>query len=268
MASIDLHPTELAYAFAYSKTEEVIGWGREPFLPTGRDTASGAAWYAEGEERLRAAERLLGNPDTGLRFSDAMTAAILALANPGVVLLAQRKAGEGVKTLTIHAAGDTLVGLTRRSDGIFELSRYTDLTAAAGAGAGFVGATIAPLDREARVEANHQVLSKLRQLAKLGQTEKVLAAIAQLGASDTDAKSAILALTRPSVAGVLSVLYCASNRVEDAETFSVATNAHEHSWIVFPPADLAGPMVLERSSVAALAARVAVGVAARLGVSA
>lgn len=260
MATIDLHPSELAYAFSYSKTEDVIGWGAEPFLPEGDP----ADWYRQGEERLVAAGRLAGEPDEGLTFTDDMTSAVLALADPGIVLLAQRKEGDGVRTLTVHAAGDDLVGLTRRPDGTFELSRYADLTAGAGACASFVGAALPPLDSEARIETNHQVLSKLDQLADAGQVDKVVAALVKLGASDTDAKSAILALARPKASGVLSVLYCGNNQVQDAETFSVMTNAHDHTWIVFPPASLDGPMILERSSVGALTARVAVGVAARM----
>ena len=254
-----LHAAELAYAFSYSKTEDVIGWGSKPFVP-----AEGTEdWYGQGEERLRAAGRLVGKPDEGLSFTDDMTSAILALANPQIVLLAQRKEGDGVRTLTVHAAGDDFIGLTRQPDGMFELTRYAELTAGAGACASFVGAALAPLDKDVRIEANYDVLSKLNQLADAGQVDKVLAALTKLGTSEADAKSAILALARPKASGVLSVLYCGGNAVQDVETFSVMTNAHDHTWIVFPPASLDGPMILERASVGALTARVAVGVAAR-----
>ncbi len=266
MAAIEIHPSELAYAFSYTKTAEVIGWGREPFLPAGNGAGDPAGWYSEGEERLLAAGRLVGRPETGLNFTEEMTSALLALVNPGLVLLAQRKAEGGLSTLTVHAAGDAFTGLTRRTDGAFELTRYAELTAAAAACASFVGASLAPLETEARVEANHQVLEKLRELSDAGQADKVIAALVKLGARETDAKSAVLALARPSAAGVLSVLYCANNVVEDVEAFSVLTNALDHTWILFPPASLEGPMILERSSVSALAARVGVGVAARLSV--
>ncbi len=264
MAAIDLHPSELAYAFSYTKTAEVIGWGREVFLPSGPDDGHPADWYAKGEERLRAAGRLLGAPEEGLRFTDAMTSAVLALASPGIVLVAQRRAEGGVRTHTVHAAGDALVGLARRPDGTFELTRYAELTAAAAACAGFVGAALPPLETETRVEANHAIMSKLSELAGAGQTEKVAATLTKLGASEADAASAARALARPHAAGVLSVLYCGAAEIEDAETITVLTTAEGDTWILFPPASLDGPMVLERSSVAALAARVAVGVAARL----
>ncbi len=264
MASIELHPSELAYAFAYSKTADVIGWGRDPFLPSGERDGDPTTWYARGEARLLAAGRLVGTPSAGLNFTGAMASVVLALADPGIVLLAQRRAGEGVRTLTVHAAGDELAGLTRRPDGMFELTRHADLTAAAGACASFVGAALAPLAREARVEASQPVLARLKALADAGQAEKAIAALVKLGAPEPDAKSAVLALARPAAAGVLSVLYCADNRVEDAETFSAMTNARDQTWIVFPPASPDGPVVLERSSVGALTARVAVGVAARL----
>jgi hypothetical protein len=193
-----------------------------------------------------------------------MTSAILSLASPGLVLLAERRAGEGVRRLTVHAAGDDFVGLTRRPDGMFELTRYADLTAAAGACASFAGAALAPAGSEARIEAGREVLSRLDRLAGEGREDEAAAALVELGAPEADARPAVLAMTRPAAAGVLSVLYCANNEVRDAETFSVMTDAQERTWIVFPPASLDAPMVLERSSVGALAARVAVGVAARL----
>jgi hypothetical protein len=88
-------------------------------------------------------------------------------------------------------------------------------------------------------------------------------ALVLLGAEAADARSAVSSLVSPAAAGVVSVLYCRNNAVLDVETFSVMTNAQDQTWIAFPPASLEGPMVLERSSVAALASRIAVGVAAR-----
>ncbi|GMG82689.1 hypothetical protein LNKW23_19020 [Paralimibaculum aggregatum] len=264
MASIDLHPSELAYAFSYSRTEAVIGWGSAPFLPEPGADGDPADWLLDGEARLRAAGRLTGTPEAGLNFTEEMASAILALADPGLVLLAQRKEGDGMRTLTVHAAGDTFAGLLRRPDGMFELTRYADLTAAAGAGASFVGAALAPAGHESRIEANMKVLGRLKQLAGAGAADKVVAALVRLGAAEADARSAALALARPAAAGVLSVLYCAANEVGDAEPFSVMTDAEDRTWIVFPPAGPEGPVILERSSAGALAARIAVGVAARL----
>lgn len=263
MDRVDLHPSELGYAFSYSKTAEVIGWGGAPFLPAEGDDP--ARWYADGEARLLAAGRLVGTVEDGLNFTDAMARAVLALANPAVVLLAQRKAGEGMRTLTVHAAGSDLVALTRRSDGMFELTPHADLTAAAGACAGFVGAALAPPETETRIEADQRVVSRLVRLAGEGETRKVLAALVRLGATEAEAASALAALARPAAAGIVAVLYCAGNRVRDAETYSVLTTAEDRTWVVFPPAGLDGPMVLERSSAAALSARIAVAVAARLG---
>jgi len=79
-----------------------------------------------------------------------------------------------------------------------------------------------------------------------------------------DAGSAAHAFAAPAAAGVLSVLYCAGNAVQDAEPITVMIGEDDDAWIIFTPAGLDGPMVLERSSVGALAARVAVTTAARL----
>ncbi|MEO1599978.1 MAG: hypothetical protein AAFU49_05800 [Pseudomonadota bacterium] len=265
MAAIELHPSELAYAFAYMRTEEVIGWGMEPFLPPEEADASG--WLAEGEARLLAAGRLSGVPEDGLAMEEALVTAFLALADPGIVLMGQRREGEGVQTLTVHARGEAFIGLALNRDGMVEMTRYEDLTAGAGACASFTGVALAPLEDETRIEAKQAVLARLRDLAAAGEAEKVVAALMRLGAEDGAARSAHAALSDPAMAGVLSVLYCAKNTVEDAETFSVLTTAAEESWVLFAPADLEGPMILERSSVAALTARVAVRVASRFAVT-
>ncbi len=260
----DIHPSEFGYAFAFAKTEEIIGWGAEPFRPAGAGDGELADWLTEGEKRLVAAGRLVGAPETGLNFIDDIAQAILALVNPGIVLLAQRKSGSGVRTQTVHVRGDDLVGLTRHPDGTFDLTRYADLPAAAGACAAFVGAALPPLDTEARIETDREALSALRRLAGNGQADQVVTALMQMGVGEPDARSATLALASPTAAGVASVLYCRNNVVEDTESFSAMTNAQDHTWIVFAPASLNGPMILERSSVAALTARIAVGIAARL----
>lgn len=261
MASIELHACELAYAFSYAKTEEIIGWGSAPFLPAEGDDP--ASWYTQGEQRLRDAGRLVGTPQEGLNFNGAITADILALVNPSIVLMAERKDGDALRRMTVFAATDTFVGMTRRANGMFELTHYADLTAAAGACAGFVGASFDALTSEARVETTHKILSTLRKSADARPAD-VANALGKLGLSEQDAQSALHALSAPSAAGVLSVLYCASNTVQDVEAITVMTNAQDHTWLVFAPGSLEGLMILERSSVAALTARVAVGVAARL----
>jgi hypothetical protein len=264
MTSIELHPSELGYAFSYARTEGIIGWGTKPFLPPDDAGGDPGDWFRGGEARLVAAGRLVGTPEAGLNFTDEMTQAILALVNPGVVLLAQRKTGDGVRTMTVHATDDDFVGLTRRADGMFELTRYDGMTAAAGACAAYVGASLERLKAEARIEADQATLSRLKKVAGLGDTDAVVVALVGLGASEADATSAAAALAAPAAAGVVSVLYCANNAVLETETFSVLTNAEDQTWVVFAPASPTGPVILERSSTAALTARIAVGVAARL----
>ena len=48
MGSIEIHPSELAYAFAHAKVDSIIGWGDTPFLPQDGNVDE---WGAEGEER-------------------------------------------------------------------------------------------------------------------------------------------------------------------------------------------------------------------------
>lgn len=265
--AVDVHPSEFAYAFSYAKTSDVIGWGLAPFLPSPDEGTALNDWYREGEDRMVAAGRLVGTRQDGLNFTDDMTSAILALVNPGLVFLSQRKAGDGVRTLSVHAKGSTFIGLTRRPDGMFEMTRYADMIAAAGACAAFVGASLTALATEARIEADKDTLSGLKRLIGAGEADKATAKLEALGAAGADARSAILAMASPAAAGVVSVLYCRNNVVEDAETFSVMTNAQDATWIVFAPASPDGPVILERSSVAELTARVSVGVVARLGVT-
>lgn len=259
MSLVELHPSELAYAFANAKVDSIIGWGDTPFLPEDGDVSE---WATEGEDRLRAAGRLVGEPETGLNFVPAITAAILALVNPTLVLLSERRSGNRVQRLSVHAAGIHFVGLIQRGDGMFEMTSYSDLMAAAGACAGFVGATLEPLRGEARVETTQKVLSTLHGSAG-ARPDDVVGGMVRLGLSKADAESAARAFSDPASAGMLSVLYCANNAVQDADPISVMTNADQQTWTIFPPASLNGPMVLERSSVAALTARVTVSTAAR-----
>ena len=261
MTPNEMHPSEFAYAFAFAKVEDIVGWGAEPFLPPGTD---GTAWATEGAERLLAAGLLVGTPGQGLNFTEEMTSTILALVDPAIVFLAQRKAGDGMQKLTIHLAGDDLVGLTRDADGMFELTRYGDLTAAVAACATFVGASLTERDTETRIDTSLEALTGLKTRVRAGDTAGAVAALVASGAASPEATSAAHALASPVASGVLSVLYCVNNVVEMTETFSVITNADDHSWIIFAPGSLNGPMILERSSVGALTARVAVGVVARL----
>ena len=268
MTLIRMHPSELAYAFSYSKTVDVVGWGRDPFLPTAEADGDPKDWYPEGEARLSAAGRLTGTPDKGANFTDEVTSAVLALADPVLVLLAERKEGDGLRRLTVHVAKDTILGMTRSSDGMFELTRYADLTAAAAACVGFMGAAHTPIQAGTRIDTNQEALTEVHQLATTGQTDAATSNLVKLGAIEEDAASIVRAMAEPTASGVLSVLYCADNIACSAEPFSVMTNADNETWILFPPASLQGPMVLERSSVSALTARVLVGVAARLQIAA
>ncbi|MEM6373499.1 MAG: hypothetical protein AAF727_12065 [Pseudomonadota bacterium] len=262
MATIDIHPAEFAYAFAYAKVQSIIGWGDTPFLPG--DSADGAAWGAQGEALLRSAGRLVGEPETGLNFSDEMTAAIMALIDPGLVLSSERKAGEGVRRLTVHAKRSDFIGLIQRDDGMFEMTRYTDLTAGAGACAAFAGASLAPLAGAVRVDVDHKTLVTLHKSAR-SRRDDVIAALVSLGFDGAHAASATDAFADPASSGLINVFYCAGNAVKDAEPISVMTTQEGQTWTIFPPASLDGPMVLECSSVAALTARIAVMTAARLG---
>lgn len=263
MSSIDIHPSELAYAFYYAKAEDVIGWGLDPFMP--KDTASeeAAAWLTDGEALLHKAGRLVGTVEQGLNFSAETTSAVLALVDPAVVLLAERKVDNLVRRLSVHIAGPDFVGLTRRNDGMFELTRYADLTAAIGACAGFLGASLEPQKGEVRFETSLDGMTGLHKDAKAGNTDGAIAALVALGAAKPEAASAARVLAKPNAAGVLNVFYCAGNKVQDAEPYSVMTSAENETWLVFSPASIAGPIILERSSAAALTARVAVDVAAR-----
>lgn len=267
MAAIVLHPSELGYAFSYARADGIIGWGKEPFLPAGAEDGDAADWFAGGEQRMVAAGRLTGTPELGLNFTDDMTGAILALVEPGIVLLAQRKTGDGVRTQTVHARGADLVGLTHQRDGLFELTRYANLTAAAVACAGFAGAAAAPAGPDAQMQMNYETTNEVKRLIGGGRTDEAVAVLTGLGAARTAADSAVLALASPTAAGALSVLYCQNNRIEDTDTFSVLTSARGETWILFSPSGASGPVVLERSSVASLTARVTIGAAARLSVA-
>lgn len=264
MATSIIHPSELAYAMVFARAETLIGWGSDPFLPAGPGDGEPADWLAAGEARLVAAGRLTGRPEAGLNFTDDHTAAMLALVNPGLVLLAQRRAGDGVQTQTIHAGEGAIVGLVRQSDGLFEMETYEDLTAAAAASAAFLGADAGPLAERVRIETDAAKLDEVKRLAGSGQTGAAEAGLRALGAGEAAARSAVAAMAAPAAAGVLSLLYTRANAVEEAEALALLTNAAGETWVVVTPEGPEGPVILERASVAALAARVGVDVAVRL----
>ncbi|MEM7089360.1 MAG: hypothetical protein AAF496_07265, partial [Pseudomonadota bacterium] len=153
MSSNLMHPSELAYAFSFTRTQRINGWDEDSFLPAGDAGTDPVTWLTEGETRLREAGRLVDGSEAGLNFTEQTSAAVLALVDPSLVMLAERKEGEGVRKLTIHGAGTDFVGLSMREDGLFDMTQYADLTAAAGACSAFLGAALAPLDRDVRIEA-------------------------------------------------------------------------------------------------------------------
>ncbi|NOR60927.1 MAG: hypothetical protein GQ535_00340 [Rhodobacteraceae bacterium] len=268
MTTITMHPSELAYAFSYSETVDVVGWGRDPFLPTTEADGDPKTWYADGAARLSEAGRLVETPDKGLNFTDEVVSAVLTLADPALVLLAQRKEGDGLRRLTVHMAKDTVLGMTRHPDGMFELTRYADLTAATLACVGFLGAARSPVQAGTRIDSNQEALNAVHQLATKGQTDQAVASLVKLGASAQDAASIQRAMAEPATAGMLSILYCSDNVARTARPYSIMTTADDETWILFSPASLEGPMVIERSSVSALTARVLVEVATWLKISA
>ncbi|HMO71559.1 MAG TPA: hypothetical protein PKC84_07950 [Paracoccaceae bacterium] len=266
MATIDIHPSEIAYGFSYARVSDVVGWGIGPFLPPTPEDGPLDAWLIGGEDRLIAAgtSDVAGRAaDAGLHLAASLTAAILALAAPEVVLLAQRKAGKGMRKMTVHCAGDDFIGLMLRGDGMFEMTRYADLVAASGACAGFVGAGIDPQESEARVETDAAGMARVMERARSGDTGGTALMLGRMGLGAVDAQSAAQALVAPAASGVVSAMYCRMNAVVDVETYSVLTDGEDRTWVIFAPAGAEGPTILELSSASGLTARVAVGVVAR-----
>lgn len=264
MATSIIHPSELAYAMAFARAEALIGWGSDPFVPDGPGDGAPLDWLPGGEARLVAAGRLTGTPEEGLNFTDDFTSEVLALIDPGLVLLAQRRAGEGVQTMTVHVGAQALVGLVQLADGQFDMETYADLDAAAAAGAAFAGADLQPLRDRDRLETDQGALGEVRTLARSGQADAAVRALMDLGLDAAAARSAAAAIGDPAAAGVLSVLYCQGNEVEAADAVSILTNAAGETWVVVSPEGEDGPAILERASVAAIVARVTVDVAVRL----
>jgi hypothetical protein len=263
MDATRLHPAEFAYAFDKARAASIVGWDTGAFLPAATDPAP-ENWLNLGADLLRAAGRLTGTPEAGLNFTEAMSAAILALVDPGFVFLAQRKDGGTLRRMTVHARGADYVGLAQGPDRLFSLTRFAEMTAAAAACAAFAGAAVAPRGTDARVETDPAALSALAARARAGEGGALIPPLEGLGLSRRDAASVQSAISAPAAAGVLSVFYCAGGVARGSENFTVMTNAEGQSWIVFATGGPVSSAVLEASSVGALAARVAVGVAAKL----
>lgn len=263
---IALYPAELAYGFAHARAGAIIGWGKEPFLPAAGDVAKG--WLDQGVQRLRDAGRLTGSAETGANLSGDMVRIILALASPSLVLLAQRKAGAGMRQMTVHVRNQDYVGMSRRTDGLFEVSLYANLTSACAACAGFVGAPLAERPSHTRVETGPEVVDALVRASAAGPADDVVSQAMALGLSQSEAALLVTALGRPAAAGVVSALYIQGEAVADTDTYSVFTASEGNSWVLVPLGGPEAPVVIERSSLAALAARIGVAIVARLSVQA
>lgn len=262
MAAFDLHPAELAYALSYAHVSGIIGWDRAAFLPA--DGAVPGDWLQQGEAALLDAGRLTGDPETGLNFTDVMTRTLLALVDPALVLLAERHVSGGTRRLSVHAKAQDYVGLSRNAADRFDVTRYSDITGAAAACAGYLGATRAGGAARTSFEGDRETFLGIKKACGDGQTETAEAALAALGASKDEAHAAALALGAPDAAGLLSVFYCANGTAQAAETLTVFTQKDAGTWVLVQPAGPKGPMILEQSSAAALTARVSVSIAARL----
>jgi hypothetical protein len=256
------HPAELAYLFSYLRVQGILGWGAEPFTPPkGKDDA----FYGDGLARLQRNRRLVPGKQSGRhRFTDATSRLGATLADPQIVLVTHRRDKDAARQLTHHVAGTHIVELSRSADGNFEVVEYPSLAGAAGAAAAFVGATDQPVAAPVRLEANGKVFARVKDLAKQGKAPLAVPALVQLGADPATAASIVSAFGQPSASGVVSVMYCAGNVAQDVDTYAVLTNGSNESWLTFPPATADGPVVLERTSVSALAARILVGVSAKL----
>lgn len=256
------HPSELAYLLSYESVDTVIGWGPSPFAPPkgGKD-----AFYEGAIARLTKAMRLLPGKQPGrYRFSDEAKLISGALADPQIVIVTNRKERDGIHILTHHVKGETIVELSLGKDGNFHILEYPTLAGPAGAAAAFVGATANPVSAPVRIEASQKILANLKSLAKTGQSDAGVSVLKKLGADDAAARSIMEAFRASVASGVVSVMYCAGNVAHDAETYAVFTNQSGQSWVAFPPASIEGPVVLETTSVGALAGRILVAISARM----
>lgn len=256
------HPAELSYLFSYLRVQGIIGWGAEPFTPP---QGKADAFYGDGLARLQRNKRLVPGKQPGRhRFADATSKLGATLADPQIVLVTHRREKDNARQLTHHVAGTHVVELSRGAEGDFQVVEYPSLAGAAGAAAAFVGASDQPVTTPVRLEANVKVFARMKELVKQGKSQLAIPALTQLGAEPETARSIASAFGQPTASGVVSVMYCSGNVAQDADTYSVLTSGANESWLTFPPATADGPVVLERTSVSALAARILVGVSAKL----
>ena len=257
-----LHPSELAYVFSYMRVGGIVGWGSALFTPP---PGGADAFYRDGLARLRRAGRVLPGKQPGrFRIDEAVSRIAATLSEPQIVLVAQRRDGDGVRLLTEHVAGAHVVEMSMRADGRFAVLEQPSLAAAAGAAAGFVGASEQPAGPLVRLEATQEILARMKKLAAQGRAAAALPALVKLGAVEESARSALAALGRPEASGVASVMYCTGNSVVSSETYSVLTAPNGASWMIYAPGAPDGPVVLERTSIGGLSARILVGITARI----
>lgn len=259
---ISIHPTELAYALSYVKANTLVGWGKEHFTPPAKTSAD--AFFSEGMARLKRARRLLPGKQAGLfRFSADFSKLVLTLAESQIVLMTHRKEGKAVRILTHHVAGAHVVELSLGKDGNFAAKEYPTFAGAAGAAAAFVGAAFAPVATRVRIEADPNAFARIKALTRKDPAAAAVGLV-KLGAEKEAARSAVAALGKPAASGVISVLYCSCNLVQDTESYAVLTNSVGESWVILQPTSEDGPIAIERTSVSALVARILVGVSARM----
>jgi hypothetical protein len=258
---LPLHPTELAYVLSYMKTNMVIGWGTEPFKPT---PANKDAFFADGLDRLKAAMRLVvGKQPARFRFTDEISEITSTLAEPQIVLVTNRQAEKGVRVMTHHIGAKRIVQLTLDNKGIFQVVQYDSLTGAAGAATAFVGAAAKPVKIANQVQAAETELKTIKELARR-KASAAEAALTKLGFDNLAASSVTLAFSKPAASGIINVLYCTGNFVQDSDSYAVLTNFDDESWTLFSSDTAPGQMMVERTSVGSLAARITVTTAARI----
>ena len=256
------HPTELAYVLSYLRVNALIGWGTGPFAPP---PGRADAYYGDGLTRLKRVKRLLPGEQPGrYRFSEETSQLAVTLADPQMVLVTHRRMGDGVRILTHHVAGTNVVEMSLGKDGNFQVVQYPSLAGAAGAAAAFVGAVAEPVATPVRIEGDQKAFARIKEHAKKGPAKSALTGLTKLGADEAAARSVVAAFGKPAASGVVSLMYCAGNVVQDTETYAVLTNASDESWVIFSPASAEGPVVLERTSIGGLTARILVTASARM----
>ncbi len=256
------HPTELAYVLSYVGASALIGWGAGPFTPS---SGHSDAFFEEGLERLKRTHRLLPGKQAGrYRFSDETARLAGTLANPEIVFLTLRRDGEGAHLLTHSLSGTQIISLSLGKDGNFQVVELASLAGAAGAAAAFVGATAEPAPAAGRISVNKEIFGQVKRLANTGKSGFAVSALVPAGVDESAARSLVAACATPTASGVVSVLYCAGNAVQDAEAYAVLTNPNGESWVIFEPTAGQERIELERTSIGALSARILVAVSVRM----